>query len=223
MASTAPRSIPRRETFCSSVRSSGPLSKSRVLVAVPCRKVIRKDRPCAALQKQLPLRTQVPPRRRSNAAGSVSTKSGTEDRGSATSSTRTWISALSIGFNMVMISFAKEGTSFPISSREMWFEWTQPSTVPRILEKCPRPSTPRGAAQASRQSSRHTPRRMDMNSVTRVISPARPPILTAAFSPRCACAYAPMISVARFRTSEAWVTACLISLSDARAFRTALM
>jgi hypothetical protein len=33
---------------------------------------------------------------------------------------------------MVMISFAKKGASFPNFSREMRFEWTQPSTDSKI-------------------------------------------------------------------------------------------
>src|SRR4051794_1030665 len=102
MASTGPRSMPSRETFCSNVRSSGPESKRTVCTLSPRRNVSRQDRPCAAQHRQAPPSTHAAPRRRARPPSSVSTNEGTEESESVTLSTRIWTSTESTGVRLVM-------------------------------------------------------------------------------------------------------------------------
>src|SRR5262249_17847298 len=102
MASSGPRSTPRRETFCSKVLSSGPVSDSTLHDLPACWTVSRQERPCAAQQRQAPPSTQAPPRRRARPPSSVSMKEGTEESESVTLSTRIWISRESTGTRFVM-------------------------------------------------------------------------------------------------------------------------
>src|SRR5216683_6252072 len=102
MASTGARSTPSRETFCSKVRSSGPVSNSTLRTLSPARIVSRQERPCAAHHRQAPPSTQAAPRRRPRPAISVSTNEGTDESESVTLSTRIWISTESTGFSVLM-------------------------------------------------------------------------------------------------------------------------